>query len=130
MLFASLIALVGFVFYSAPIQTVGAANREQLCSGANLDITGDTKACNETGKKTAAEELEATISAVVNILSVIVAVASVIMIILGGFRYVTSGGDSGSVGNAKNTIIYALVGLVIVALAQLIVKFVVAKLAG
>ena len=46
------------------------------------------------------------------------------MIIYGGFRYVTSGGDSGHVSSAKNTIIYAIVGLVVVALAQFIVQYV------
>lgn len=61
---------------------------------------------------------------VVNVFSLIVGLAAVIMIIYGGLRYITSGGDSGSVGNAKNTIIYALVGLLIVALAQTIVHFV------
>jgi hypothetical protein len=61
---------------------------------------------------------------IVNIFSIIVGVVAVIMIIYGGFRYITSGGDSGSVGNAKNTLIYAIVGLIIVALAQLIVHFV------
>jgi hypothetical protein len=49
------------------------------------------------------------------------------MIIYGGFRYVTSGGNDASVSGAKNTIIYALIGLVIVALAQVIVHFVLAK---
>jgi len=61
---------------------------------------------------------------IVNIFSLIVGIAAVIMIIYGGLRYVTSGGDSGSVGNAKNTLVYAIVGLVIVALAQTIVHFV------
>jgi len=51
-------------------------------------------------------------------------VAAVIMIIVGGFRYITSGGDSTRVGGAKNTLIYAIVGLIIVALAQAIVHFV------
>lgn len=60
----------------------------------------------------------------VNLLSLIVGVIAVIMIIYGGLRYITSGGDSGSVGNAKNTLIYAIIGLIIVALAQLIVHFV------
>ncbi len=45
------------------------------------------------------------------------------MIIIGGFRYVTSGGDSNSVSGAKNTIIYALVGLIIVAVAQVLVQY-------
>jgi len=61
---------------------------------------------------------------VVNILSLIVGVVAVIMIIIGGFRYITSGGESGNVSGAKNTLIYAIVGLLIVALAQLIVHFV------
>ena len=57
----------------------------------------------------------------------VVGIAAVVMIIIGGLRYVTSNGDSGQVGNAKNTILYAVVGLVVVALAQVIVRFVVAK---
>ncbi len=60
----------------------------------------------------------------VNLFSFIVGAVAVIMIIYGGFRYITSGGDSGSVGTAKNTLIYAIVGLIIVALAQIIVRFV------
>jgi hypothetical protein len=47
--------------------------------------------------------------------------------IYGGFKYITSGGDSGNVTAAKNTIMYALIGLVVVALAQLIVRFVLGK---
>jgi hypothetical protein len=46
------------------------------------------------------------------------------MIIYGGFRYIISGGESGRVGAAKNSLIYAIIGLVIVALAQLIIHFV------
>ena len=61
---------------------------------------------------------------IVTTFSVVVGIVAVIMIIVGGFRYITSGGDSGKVGNAKNSLIYAIVGLIIVALAQLIVHFV------
>lgn len=115
--------------------TAFADSRNELCSGANLDISGNSKAgCGDTSKCTddkeddtnycPASKLNTLINNVVNILSVIVGVAAVIMIIYGGFRYITSGGDSGSVTTAKNTILYALLGLVIVALAQAIVKFV------
>jgi hypothetical protein len=52
------------------------------------------------------------------------------MILIGGFRYITSGGDSGNVSGAKNTILYAIVGLVIVALAQFIVRFVLSQSTG
>jgi uncharacterized membrane protein len=61
---------------------------------------------------------------IINIFSWIVGVIAVIMIIVGGLKYITSGGDSSNVSSAKNTILYALVGLVIVALAQFIVRFV------
>lgn len=67
------------------------------------------------------------ISTVINLLSLIVGVAAVIMIIVGGFKYVISSGDSANVQSAKNTILYAIVGLVIVALAQVIVRFVINK---
>lgn len=64
------------------------------------------------------------ITTVINIFSLVVGVVSVIMIIIGGLKYITSGGDSGNVTGAKNTILYAVIGLVIVALAQVIVRFV------
>ena len=67
---------------------------------------------------------------VVNIFSIIVGIIAVIMIIYGGFKYITSGGDSGNVSGAKNTLIYAIVGLIIVALAQFIVRFVLNTTAG
>ena len=67
------------------------------------------------------------ITTIVNIFSIIVGLISVVMIIYGGFRYVTSGGDSNNVSSAKNTIIYAIIGLVVVALAQFIVQFVLDK---
>ena len=47
--------------------------------------------------------------------------------IVAASRFISSGGDSSKVAAAKNTIIYALVGLVLVALAQVIVHFVLAK---
>ena len=61
---------------------------------------------------------------VINIFSVVVGSVSVIMIIIGGFRYIISGGDSAGVTSAKNTILYAIVGLVIVLFSQAIIRFV------
>lgn len=61
---------------------------------------------------------------IINIFSVVVGAVSVIMIIIGGFRYIISGGDSAGVSSAKNTILYAIVGLVIVLFAQVIIRFI------
>jgi hypothetical protein len=67
------------------------------------------------------------VRSIINLLSVLVGAVSVIMIIIGGFRYVVSNGDSNGVSGAKNTILYAIVGLVIVLFAQVIVRFVLSK---
>jgi len=64
---------------------------------------------------------------VITLFSWIVGIASVFMIIFGGFRFVTSGGDSGKVSSSRNTVLYAVIGLIVVAVAQIIVHFVLTK---
>ena len=64
----------------------------------------------------------------VNILLFIVGVLSVIMIIIGGLRYVVSGGNSTAVSAAKNTVLYAIVGVVIAFLAYALINFVLGAL--
>lgn len=64
------------------------------------------------------------VSTIVSILSLIVGVAAVIMIIIAGLKYITAAGDSNGLSSAKNTLIYALVGLVVASLAQFLVHFV------
>ncbi len=75
-------------------------------------------------------KLSVFIKKVINVLSILVGAIAVIMIIFGGFRYVTSGGSDSAVSSAKNTILYAVIGLVVVALAQVIVHFVLNNVAG
>jgi cytochrome bd-type quinol oxidase subunit 2 len=96
-----------------------------LCSGTNIDVTGGSKGDCSGGAGTSS--LNKLLTQAVNIFSAIVGVIAVIMIIVGGLKYITSGGDSNKVGAAKNTLIYAIIGLVIVALAQVIVHFVLQK---
>lgn len=97
------------------------------CAGANLDAS-QTGTCSSTALATDANnQLTTLIRLTINIFSLIVGVVAVIMIIIGGFRYITSGGASDSISAAKNTIIYAIIGLVVVALAQFIVRFVLGR---
>lgn len=65
---------------------------------------------------------------VVNILLFVIGLISVIMLIWGGIRYTTSGGNANSVTAAKNTIMYAIIGLVIAIFAYAIVNWVVGEL--
>ena len=64
---------------------------------------------------------------VINVFSIVVGAVSVIMIIIGGFRYVISGGDSAGTKAGKDTILYAVIGLAVVIFAQTIVRFVITK---
>jgi hypothetical protein len=70
------------------------------------------------------KSLQDTVRNIVNVISIAAGVVAVIMIILGGFRYITSGGNAQAVQSAKNTILYAIIGLVVIAFAQVIVRFV------
>ena len=65
---------------------------------------------------------------IINIILFIVGILSVIMLIYGGIRYATSAGESGRVTSAKNTVLYAIVGLIVAILAYAIVNFVITGL--
>ena len=60
----------------------------------------------------------------------IVGLISVIMLVYGGLRYILSGGDSKKVTDAKNTVLYAIIGLIISLLAYAIVRFVLNSVVG
>jgi hypothetical protein len=93
-----------------------------LCTGSNLQFTEDTST-SDCSTSDATERINNLIRTIVNLLSAIVGIVAVIMIIFGGLRYITSGGNDSSVSGAKNTILYAIIGLIIVALAQVLVRF-------
>lgn len=97
-----------------------AAPKDDVCEGVRL-TGGD---CDPGAAGTSVERI---IKTVINLLSLIVGVVAVIMIIIGGLKYITSSGDSNNVSSAKNTILYAVIGLVVVVLAQVIVRFVLDK---
>lgn len=64
------------------------------------------------------------IATIVNTLLFIVGIISVIMIIVGGIRYTVSAGDGNAVAAAKNTILYAVIGLVIAFASYAIINWV------
>jgi len=111
----------------------GTADTSALCAGAagslgNVSTDQQTASC--TGGTKANVSINNTTSLVINIFSAVVGIIAVIMIIVGGVKYVTSGGSSEKTTSAKDTILFAIVGLVIVAIAQIIVKFVLHKAAA
>lgn len=128
--------LVGFFVVLAIPNTADAAlfsgSKGEACKGANLtnDINGDKCSGNKFDENTNAgrTKVETTIGNIINLLTAIVGIVAVILIIINGLRFITSNGDSNSITSAKNGIIYAIVGLIIVALAQVIVRFVITRI--
>lgn len=98
-----------------------------VCEG--LALTGEGGCVGREAREAADQRVSAVIRAIINILSIVVGVLAVIFIIIGGLKYVTSSGDTNNTQSAKNTILYALVGLVIVVLAQVLVRFVLSRVA-
>ena len=72
-------------------------------------------------------DLTVNIASITNFLLYAVGVVSVIMLIIGGFRYVLSQGDQKAAESARNTILYAIIGIVIAMLAFAIVRFVLGR---
>jgi ABC-type Fe3+ transport system permease subunit len=110
------IMMAGFVAVPLSVSACGngsGSSQDQVLNG--VGESGGT--CNSAG-------VTNTVAQAVNILSLIVGIAAIIVIIVSGLRYITSGGDSAKVGAAKNTLIYALIGVAIAALAQFLVHFV------
>ncbi|MDB5186545.1 MAG: rane protein of unknown function [Candidatus Saccharibacteria bacterium] len=104
--------LIGVAAFTPSYSVVGAAAKDQILDGANKSGAQD----NTT--------LETRISTITSILLFVIGAISVIMIIVGGIRYVTSAGDSSKIKAAKDTIMYSVVGLVVALLAYAIVNFV------
>ncbi|HVO86163.1 MAG TPA: pilin, partial [Candidatus Binatia bacterium] len=87
----------------------------QLACGSNGQVNSPGTQASKDCSTTNTEDFNSVLTTIINVLSVIVGSISVIMIIYGGFRYVTSAGNDTQTASARKTIIYALVGLIIVA---------------
>ena len=119
-LLAITVSLFGLTFISSPVFAQTA--QDSVCKGIGLVPDGNGE-CGQ-GESNGVMDV---IAAAINILSLIVGIAAVIMIIVGGFKYVTSGGDTNSIGSAKSTITYAVVGLLVALFAQVLVRFVITR---
>lgn len=117
-LLLALLVMASFVVVTSH-SPVFADAKADVCSGVNM--------AGGSGCGGGDADITKVVKVVIQILSLVAGIAAVVMIIVAGLRYITSGGDSSGVSGAKSSLIYALVGLVIVALAQVIVHFVLGK---
>lgn len=130
----SIMVAVSVLLFAVPVLAPVAVHadtadiRNNLCGGVDLSTASADADCSKNvDSTTGTSNAQSLITNIINIFSLVVGVVAVVMIIFAGFKYITSGGNDSSVGSAKNTILYAVIGLVIVALAQVIVRFVLNK---
>lgn len=119
--FRMIIAVMGIV---AGV-TAFAAPQTQAINVFNDSCKADSSAklCKSTS-----DDASSLVQKIINLLIYTVGIISVIMIVIGGIRYTLSAGDSSGLTSAKNTILYAVVGLVVAILAYAIVNFAITML--
>jgi|GEM_PF-2641702 len=107
---------------TTPAQSAACAGFNQIGSGVNCDQSnGGTGGQTQVGN---------TVNTVVGLLSYVAGILGIIFIVLSGFKYITSSGDQNKVASAKTTLIYALAGLAVAALAQILIHTVLSTASG
>lgn len=99
----------------AGVDCNGQASNSTLCNSRNVQenpLTGPNGA----------------ITSAINIMSVIAGFVAIVFIIFGGIKYITAGGASDEISKAKHTIIFAIVGLIIIVISRAVIGFVIGQL--
>lgn len=125
----SLGAFYGISLFAAQAQSVFAQSDADCLKGG---VAGGVKCAGQdsnVGGTTLFGD-DGVITLVINTLLTLVGVVSVIMLIIGGIRYIISSGDQNAVTTAKNTILYAIIGLIIALLSYAAIGFITESLAG
>jgi len=119
-------------FYVLTQAATGVASMLTLAAGNVMafSVQDGADAARADGMPTELVGNNGFISRMTSLILMAVGLISVIMLIYGGFRYVVSGGDNKKVTDAKNTILYAIIGLIIALLAYAIVNFVISAVTG
>ncbi len=124
-IFASLGLIVGMM-----LSSFGGANVLALPQAIDGGVPAGVEAARGANQPSELFGDQGIFQRITNILLFLIGVLSVIMLIVGGLRYVLSGGNQQAVGAAKNTILYAIAGLIIAILSYAIINFVMTTFTG
>ncbi len=96
---------------------------QDICLAAN-GITAPTGTGLPTGS------IAGSIGKIIKTIAGVIGGLSILMIVIGGIMYISSGGDSSKAESAKNTVLYAVIGLIIALTAWIVVNTVITNLDG
>lgn len=120
-LFLTFAVLISSLFVLAALPTsyvLAQDSGDAVCETLGQATGNNCESVDESGTS-----IKSVISGGLNLLTFFAGVATVVMVMIAGFKYLTSQGDASAVSSAKNTLLYALIGIVIVALSQTIIFF-------
>jgi hypothetical protein len=89
---------------------------------------GSSDVCNQAAQPTTKNPIVGTIKIVIELLSTIIGVLSVVMIMIAGLRMILSNGDSQTIAHSRDAILYAMIGIFVAVFAEGLVLFVVDKI--
>lgn len=116
----------------APVHSVGAQVLDEVCRGPfpnnQVPSVCQDKNLNQGGADNSITGPDGVIFKAINIISFIVGIAALIVIIVSGLQFILATGDPTRIANARNALMYALIGIGVAIFAQVIVRFVVTKL--
>lgn len=121
----SLVIIVSFAMLVLSAPVFAADPLDPVCNGT---AGSASTACRSRTTENPLLGPTGIITRVIQLIVLFTGVASVIVIMIGGFKYLVSAGDSAKVSNAKDTILYAVIGLVVAVVAQAIVSLVLRRL--
>jgi len=108
--------VLGIAGVMVPVHQVSAVDVFEQCKD-----NSDAAVC----KASKSDDLAGMVQIVINTILFVLGMIAVIMIVIGGIRYTTSNGEASAIKSAKDTILYACVGLVVAIMSFAIVNFVV-----
>ena len=126
--FAAGLAIVPVMAFGLLMATPDVASAQ---SGANdLSLQGGAGSAKGYGQSSDLFGDQGIFRTITNVLLFLIGAIAVIMLIIGGIRYTTSNGDQSNVKAAKDTILYAIVGIVVAILAYAVVNWVIGSFAS
>ena len=121
---AAIVATLGIAFAGLALAPAAHAVDCNTDGGQNVTLNSGVNCAQPEETPTTLFGAEGIFTTIVNVMLFLIGAISVIMLIIGGVRYTISNGDQGAVTSAKNTIMYAIIGLIVAILAFAIVRFV------
>ena len=118
-----IMSLLPISMLASPVYAVDVINN--VCSNPNA--ASSTLCANNPKTPSTRDPVYVVLQDIIFVLSIVVGIASVIVIMVQGLRLILSNGDPKAVETARNAIVYAVAGVFIAVLGQVIVAFVLTK---